>query len=157
MASRIEEIEAVINGLIESVEGEPLSGTQPLKYAEVFDVDIRPTAYPCSTLLFSYPSQTFISLGNPPLSENEWRWVQRSYFDATGDDLLAEAQREMKSLLPALLDAFRRVDADDLILEDGTQMMLDIEDAGDPDIGPIDESTRVLAKALNLIARTEEH
>jgi hypothetical protein len=157
MASRIEEIEAILVGLIESAEGEPLTGTTPVTFAEVLDVEIPPTVFPASTLLFSYPSQTFIDLG-ANLSENEWRWVQRSYFDATGDELLAEAQREMKRLLPALQAVIRRVDPDDLYLEDGTFVQLDIEDAGDPNVTQFSEGgPRILVKALNLVARTEEN
>jgi hypothetical protein len=158
MASRIVEIEGLINGLISEVEGEPLSGTSgapPVVYREALDVEIPPTVFPASTLLFSYPSQVFLALGGE-LSENEWRWTQRSYFDATGDELLAEAQREMKSLLPALITAFRHTDPDYWMLGDGTQVLFDIEDAGDPNVAEFEEGPTVLVKALNLIARTEE-
>lgn len=151
MASRIEEIEAVINGLIESATGEPLSGTTAITFSEVLDVEVPPTEFPCSTLLFSYPSQIFLDLG-ANLSDNEWRWIQRSYFDNTDP---ATAQREMKSLLPALMTEFRRVAPGELELADGTQIMLDIEDAGDPNVTDF-EGQSMLIKALNLIARTEE-
>jgi hypothetical protein len=152
MASRIEEIEAIINGLVRSTAGEPLSGTTPLKYREVLDVEVPPTQYPCSTLLFSYPAQTFADLG-ADLSDNEWRWIQRSWFDNTDP---ATAQREMKKLLPALITAFRRVDPVELTLEDGTFVQLDIEDAGDPNVAEFLDGTSALTKALLLIARTEE-
>jgi hypothetical protein len=151
VASRIEQIEAVINALIGRARGEAVEGGTNA-YAEVLDVEVPPQAFPASTLLFSYPAQRHEAMGGG-LTENEWRFIQRSYFDYTDPAL---AQREMKSLLPALLSEVRNAAPEDLELPDGTSLMLDVEDAGDPDRAAVGE-TQMLVKSLYLIARTEEN
>ncbi|MCL6437217.1 MAG: hypothetical protein K6T51_01290 [Rubrobacteraceae bacterium] len=150
-AARIEQIEAAINALISRAEGEPLPGsTEAVRYAEVLDVEVPPQHFPASTLLFSYPSQSDLATGG--ITQNTWRWIQRSYFDFTDPEA---AQREMKRLVPALLAALRHASPDDLVLEDGTQIELTVEDAGDPDRAQIGESS-VLVKSLYITAYTEE-
>ncbi|WP_273843930.1 hypothetical protein [Rubrobacter calidifluminis] len=150
-AARIEQIEAVINTLISRSEGEPLPGaTDPVVYRDVLDVEVEPQQYPASTLLFSYPSQSDLATGG--ITQNTWRWIQRSYFDFTDP---ATAQQEMKRLIPALLSALRHASPDDLLLADGTQIELVVEDAGAPDRAEVGESS-VLVKSLYITAQTEE-
>lgn len=149
--SRIEQIENVINALVNRAEGNPLfEGQGGVVYREILDVEIPPSEFPASTLLFSYPAQSDAATGG--ITSNEWRWVQRSYFDFTDPET---AQKEMKRLLPALLASFRRADPDDLMLPDGTPVEIVVEDGGDPDRGTVGER-QLLMKSLYLTATTEE-
>jgi hypothetical protein len=142
--ARITEIKGVINKLV----GRAKSGR--VSFNEVSPVEVPPQQFPASTLLFSYPAQSDYGTGG--VTENQWRFIQRSYFDYTDPEA---AQLEMEALLPALLTEIRRAGPDDLLLPDGTPMELDVEDAGDPDRGEVGEQ-QMLIKSLYLIARTEE-
>lgn len=150
-ASRIEQIEDVINRIISTAEGEPLfEGQENISYREIRDVEVPPGEFPASTLLFSYPAQEDAGTGG--LTGNTWRWIQRSYFDFTDPEA---AQKEMKRLLPALLTSLRHAGPDDLVLPDGTPVELVVEDGGDPDRGAVGQQ-QMLIKSLYLTATTEE-
>lgn len=150
MSGRIRRLEEAINSLIEATTAEAeLREETDLSYAEVLDVEVPPAYFPASTLLFSFPSQTDYATGG--LTENEWRWVQRSYFDNTDPAL---AQSEMKRLLPALLTTFRRNPV--LTLPDGTTAEIDVEDTGPPEPAEGRGMPPVLVKSLEIVMRTEE-
>lgn len=150
MSGRIRQLEAQINALVRSTVARAESREETeLVFAEILDVEIPPERYPASTLLFSFPSQTDYATGG--LTENEWRWVQRSYFDNTEPAL---AQMEMKRLLPALLTTFRRNPV--LTLEDGATAEIDVEDTGPPEPAEGRGMPSVLVKSLEIVMRTEE-
>lgn len=151
--SRIEQIEEIVCARIRTVSADPLEeGDDPLIYKEVLDVDVPPSVFPASTMLFTYPSQEWGALGMA-ITDNSWRWIQRSVWDASDE---AIAQREMKRMLPALLRTIALIDPQtELILDDGTVFELDIEDAGDPNTRNT-VAGMVLVKNLFLTATTEE-
>lgn len=153
MASRIEQIEEVINARIAVVSSDPLvAGDDRLVYKEILDVDVQPAAFPASTLLFTWPSQTAGALGGL-ITDNEWRWVQRSIWDASDPAL---AQREMKRMLPDLLRALATVDPEEeLTFDDGIVYELAVEDAGDPNRQRTVDGL-VLVKNLFITATSEE-
>lgn len=148
----LELIEDRINQVITRVEGEPLTeGADPLRYQLLLNYEVEPWEYPASTLLFTYPSQVDAATGG--ITENQWRWVQRSYWDNSEQ---SRAQAQMKRMLPELVTVIRRMTIEDHITEDGQFFELEIEDAGVPD--PVETATGrlLLVKSLFLTATTEE-
>ena len=142
MASRIPAIKTVLNTLIERAGGSEAS------FAEVLGVDY-PQAFPASTLMLTFVSQTDVATGG--MTANEWRFIQRSYFDYTTPET---ALNEMDLLIEGVLTEIRRATPDDLTLPDGTPLEpFVIEDGGDPEEAPAE---RVAFKTLYITARTEE-
>jgi hypothetical protein len=142
VASRIPAIKTVLNTLIARAGGTEAS------FSEVLGVDY-PTSFPASTLMLTFVSQTDVATGG--LTANEWRFIQRSYFDYTAP---AEALEEMDILIEGVLTEIRRATVADLTLPDGTPIdPIIIEDGGDPEEAP---EERVAFKTLYLTVRTEE-
>lgn len=148
----LELIEDRIIQVISRVEGEPLTqGADPLRFQLLLPYEVEPWEYPASTLFFSYPSQTDAATGG--ITENQWRWVQRSYWDNSDQ---ARAQAQMKRMLPELPAVIRHMTIEDHIINGDKFFELEIEDAGIPD--PVETATGrlLLIKSLFLTATTEE-
>jgi hypothetical protein len=142
MASRIPAIKTVLNTLIQRASSPEAS------FSEVLGID-NPESFPASTLMLTFVSQTDVATGG--LTANEWRFIQRSYFDYTAP---REALEEMDLLIEAVLTEIRRASVADLTLPDGTPLdPIIIEDGGDPEVAP---EERIAFKTLYLTVRTEE-
>lgn len=142
MASRIGQLKTAINGLLREVSADGV------RYAEVIDTPF-PERFPASTIMLSEATQGDFATGG--LTENEWRFLQQSWVDYSGD--AAGAIRELELLIEAVPRALRRATPDDLTLPDGTPFELRLEPGGDPEDAP---NERVYFKSFYITARTEE-
>jgi len=142
VASRIPAIKERLNEIIAR------AGEDDIEFAEVLGVDY-PQAFPASTLMLTFVSQTDVATGG--MTANEWRFIQRSYFDYSEPETALD---EMDILIEGVLTEIRRATPDDLTLDDGIYLEpFVIEDFGDPEEFP---DQRVAFKTLYITARTEE-
>jgi hypothetical protein len=142
VASRISDLKAAINALLETVDADGVS------YAEVIGTPF-PVAFPASTIMLTEATQEDFATGG--ITQNEWRFLQQSWVDYSGDR--EQAILELELLIEAIPKAIRDASPDDLTLPDGTDFELVLEPGGDPEDAPAET---VYFKSFYIVARTEE-